>query len=112
MSAKLELGSVVIYKGIPWLALQYDGDLVKIINPAAGNVKLNVAKRHLRITQCTPAHGVNYNGKRHLVTKHGTIISMVSLRVLKNTTKDAKAILNLAEQHYEAIERMKQRRAL
>jgi hypothetical protein len=95
MNNKLKLGSIVRYKNDFWLALSFDGQLVKIIAPHKGQRKLNVSKRKLEVLPLT-AGIVNYKDKRHLVTHNGTIVSLLSNRVLKSTTYDGRNILAIA----------------
>lgn len=91
----LQLGSIVRYNNDFHVALGYDGSLVKLIAPHVGNRKLNVSRRKVHPTglSCTV---VDYKDKRHLVTSKGTIISLVSNRVLKNTTRDGRNIVAIA----------------
>jgi hypothetical protein len=91
----LVLGSIVTYRDTPYMAVGYDGAMVKLIAPNRGNAKLNVARRNVTVTSYK-ATVVEFKGKQHLVTKHRTIVSMVSLRVLKNTTPDALMVIKLA----------------
>jgi hypothetical protein len=89
----LVLGSIVLYGTTPYIALGYTGNLVKIISPVDGdNTKLNVSRNKLTVTSFK-ATVVEYKNKQHVVTNKGTIISMISLRVLKSTTTDGKAII-------------------
>lgn len=92
----LVLGSIVTYRGTPYMALGYANGYVKIIAPHMGNAKLNVKRVNVVVTTCK-ATVVDCCGKRVLVTRKGTIVSTVSNRVLKNTTKDGKLMLLLAD---------------
>ena len=92
----LQLGSIVRYSYDFHIALGYDGSLVKLIAPHLGNRKLNVSRGKVHPTglSCTL---ITFQGKRCLVSARGTIISLVSNRVLKNTTKNGRAMVAKAQ---------------
>lgn len=92
------VGDVVRYRNDFWVVVEdNDTGFFKIMRPHVGN-----EKRHVSMDKCDPtAHKltkVNYKGKDVLCSPKGTIISLVSLRLLKNNTPDGRAMLACAFQ--------------
>jgi hypothetical protein len=80
--SKLVLGSYVIYKQAYYVALGYDGKLVKLINPTLSNMKRNVSTKHLSKTD-VKCNEVMFEGNPYLVTLRDTIISLTTNKVMK-----------------------------
>jgi hypothetical protein len=91
-------GNVVRYHDDFWVVLstKFNGNMLRIMRPHVGNEKREV---RTSITQPVPnvfCRVVKHNNKEVLVTPKGMLISLVSERLLKTTTPDAKMILRLA----------------
>ena len=89
------VGDIVRYRNGFWVVVEdRDTGMFKIMAPHCGNEKL-----HVKMERCNPTglrmRKVNYKGKDVLVSRKGTLISLVSLRLLKNTTPDGQAMLAL-----------------
>ena len=98
--AKLKLGSVVIYKNKYYVAVAYDGKMVKIMAPHRNQHKLSVLRSNVTVVpNATPMFKVAYRGSDYLVSKRGTIISLTTNRVMQwaDGNGDRKAILELAD---------------
>ena len=93
--SELVLGSVVTYKNNYYIALGYDGHLVKILAPNQGNRKLQVKRSNVTVVDTPPATVVPHNGSEYLVTAKGTIVSCTTGRVMKwgDENGDRKEIL-------------------
>lgn len=91
------VGSIVQYKGDFHVIVEENGRSVKIMAPHHGNVKLQVKRSNIVETGLHMTR-LNYKGKSVLVSRKGTIISLVSKRLLKNTTPDGQAMLACAFQ--------------
>lgn len=91
------IGSIVHYQNDFWvvLASKWNDSKLRIIRPHVGNEKREINASKARSTGFA-CKLVNHNSKDVLVTPKGMLISMVSERMLKNTTKDGKAALRLA----------------
>lgn len=91
----MDVGSIVRYKGRFAVVVEMGDQTAKIMEPHVDQRKLQV-----KLCNITPTglrmHRMNYLGKGVLVSKKGTIISLQSLRTLRNDTKDGRAILQHA----------------
>lgn len=89
---------VVRYKGDFWVVLQAKAnDYLRIIRPHVGNEKREIRSEKAQATGHSVTK-IDYNGKEVLVTRRGMLISMVSERMLMNTTRDGQAMLRKAKQ--------------
>lgn len=91
-------GDIVRYRNGFWVVVEDHGTgMFKIMAPHQGNAKL-----HVKTERCEPTglhmRKVNYKGKDVLVSRKGTLISLQSLRLLKNTTPDGRAMRAIAYQ--------------
>lgn len=91
------VGAVVRYKGDFHVIVEECGQSVKIMAPHHGNVKLQVKRANIVETGHFMTR-INYKGKSVLCSRKGTLISLVSKRLLKNTTPDGRAMLACAFQ--------------
>ena len=89
-------GHYVSYKGITHISLN-DSMSCHIMNPLAGNVKLQVSFSKLEATNYKPATVVCYKHKEYIVTANDMIISLVSGKVMQwdEDNGDRKAILGI-----------------
>jgi hypothetical protein len=91
----------VNYKNDFWVVLAASSSdtnqSVRIIRPHVGNEKRMVGGGKCVATGFKTVQ-VNYRGKDVLVTRKGMLISLVSERLLKNTTPDGMAMLREAQQ--------------
>jgi hypothetical protein len=94
---------IVRYQNDFWvvLAVKASGYL-RIIRPHVGNEKREIMPSKAQPTGHNVVQ-VNYKGKDVLVTRRGMLISMVSERLLKNTTPDGMAMLREAEAKGNAL---------
>jgi hypothetical protein len=90
-------GSIVVYKGDFWIVMkdQKSSPYIRIMRPHVGNEKREITASKAQPTGFATTE-INYKGKDVLVTRKGMLISLVSERLLKNTTADGKAMLELA----------------
>lgn len=95
--SRFNTGTIVHYKQDYWVVLKskWNDANLRIIRPHVGNEKREIGSHKARKLDkmCTV---VNVNGKDIIVTPKGFLISMVSERLLKNTTKEAKQALAMA----------------
>lgn len=104
IQTQLKLGSIVIYKNKFYVALAYDGKMVKIMAPNRSQHKLSVLRKNVSVVaNATPMFKVAYRGSDYLVSKRGTIISLTTNKVMRwaDGNGDRKAILELADLELE-----------
>ena len=97
MATAFPIGSIIHYQNDFWvvLASKWNDATLRIIRPHVGNEKREINSYKAKDTSFR-CKLVSHNGKDVLVTPKGMLISMVSERLLKNTTADAKAALRKA----------------
>ena len=87
---------IVRYQQDFWVVLQVKASgYLRIIRPHVGNEKREIMPSKAVATGHAVT-AINYRGKDVLVTRKGMLISMVSERLLKNTTRDGMAMLRVA----------------
>jgi len=84
-SHKLQLGSVVKYNNEYYLALAYDGHLVKIMAPHVGNRKLQVSRKKVEVVPTAPADLITFEGNKYLLTKKGLVVSTRTGRIMADS---------------------------
>lgn len=88
----MNVGSIIRYKGRVAVIVEMGEGTCKIMEPHLSQRKLQVKLSNVQpLGFCL--HRMVYEGKPVLVSKKGTIISLQSLRTLRNDTKDGKNIL-------------------
>jgi hypothetical protein len=93
------IGSYIWYKGIAYIVLEMAaGSLVKILNPLASQVKLQVKMSNCTFIDCPTAKRVTYQDRDYLVTGKDMIISLGSGRKMNwnDSHKERLDILALA----------------
>jgi hypothetical protein len=89
-------GDVIRYHGDFWVVLNARNGYLRIMRPHVGNEKREIKAGKAQPVHTAPAKCVRFKDKEVLVTAKGFLISLVSERLLLNTTKDGQEYVRLS----------------